>query len=136
MRRFFGDRERMIDDLLRGWSPSSRAEEPAEWAPALDVRETNTDVIVDVEAPGLGPKDLDISIEDGTLTIRGERKTESEETHGKFRSCERDYGTFCRVVQMPAGVEVEKASATYDNGIVSISLPKTEKSRAKKITVG
>ena len=135
VRRFFGDMERMMDDFLRGWVPTREPEETTAWAPALDVRETDAEIVIEVEAPGLRPGELDISVEDSTLTIRGERKTEREEKRGELRLSEREYGAFCRTVELPVGVQSEKASAKHENGVVTITLPKTEKSKAKKIAV-
>jgi HSP20 family protein len=135
VRRFFGDMERMMDEVLHGWSPKSGPEETTSWAPALDVRETDTDLIVEVEAAGLKPGELDISVENSTLTIRGERKAERVEEKGELRLSEREYGTFCRSVELPVGVQGDKASAKHADGVVTITLPKTEKSKAKKIKV-
>ena len=135
VRRFFGDMERMMDEFLRGWVPTRKPEETTMWAPALDVRETESDLIIEVEAPGLKPGELDISVEDGSLTIRGERKLEREEEKGELRLSEREYGSFCRTVELPVGVQGDKATARDENGVVTITLPKTEKSKAKKIQV-
>ena len=135
IRRFFGDMERMMDEFLRGWVPTREPEETTMWAPALDVRETDTDLIIEVEAPGLKPGELDISVEDGSLTIRGERKVERKEEKGELRLAEREYGAFCRTVDLPVGVQSDKASATHENGVVTITLPKTERSKAKRIAV-
>lgn len=135
IRRFFGDMERMMDEFLGGWGPARESEGTVMWAPALDVRETDTELIIEIEAPGLKPGELDISVENSSLTIRGERKVEREENKGELRLSEREYGAFCRTVELPAGVQSEKASAKHENGIVTISLPKTEKSKAKRIKV-
>jgi len=135
IRRFFGDMERMMDEFLRGWAPTHGGEETTMWAPTLDVRETDTDLVIEVEAPGLKPGELDISVEDSTLTIRGERKAEHVEEKGELRLSEREYGSFCRSVELPVGVQSEKASARHADGVVTITLPKTEKSKAKRIKV-
>ena len=135
VRRFFGDMERMMDEFLHGWTPTRRPEETTSWAPALDVRETDSELIIEVEAAGLKPGELDISVENSTLTIRGERKAERVEEKGELRLSEREYGAFCRSVELPVGVQGEKASARHADGVVTITLPKTEKSKAKKIKV-
>ena len=135
IRRFFGDMEGMMDEFLRGWVPTRKPEETTTWALALDVRETESDLIIEVEAPGLKPGELDISVEDGSLTIRGERKLEREDVKGELRLSEREYGSFCRTVELPVGVQGDKATARDENGVVTITLPKTEKSKAKKIKV-
>ncbi|MHC5055953.1 MAG: Hsp20/alpha crystallin family protein [Planctomycetota bacterium] len=132
--RFRNEMDRMFENYLGGWLPATLSGE-GPWGPALDVRETENEVIVDVEIPGLEPADLDVSVTDGRLTVKGEKKLESEETRGDYRLAERSYGSFSRSVSLPAPVEVEKAEAVHKQGVLTITLPKTEKSKAKKIEV-
>lgn len=111
--------------LLREWR----------WSPAVDVIETNDTVTVKAELPGLEPKDVDISVSNDTLTIKGEKKEEKEEKGKTFYRAERSYGSFCRTVNLPTSVEAENAKADYKNGILEITLPKSEKVKAKKIPI-
>jgi HSP20 family protein len=131
--RFRRDMERAFEDFVSGaWLPES-------WGgaalPALDMRETESDVIVDVEAPGFKPEEVDISVTDQTLTMRGEKKSETEEKKGDYHVSERSYGSFSRTVKLPAAVDADQATAQHKDGVVTITLPKTEKSKPKKIEV-
>jgi HSP20 family protein len=133
--RFRREMERAFEDFFRGgWLPGFWTGEPA-WGPALDVRETDSDVIVDVEVPGLSPGDLDVSVTDGVLTVRGEKKSERDEKEGDYRVTERSHGSFSRTVTLPATVDPDGAKASHKDGVVTITLPKTEKSKAKRIEI-
>ena len=132
--RFRGEMDRMFEHFLGGWCPTTLSGEGL-WGPAIDVRETENEVIVDVEIPGLEPGDLDVSVTDGRLTVKGEKKLEREEKKGDFRLAERSYGSFSRTVDLPASVEAEKAEARHRQGVLTVTLPKTEKSKARKIDV-
>ena len=104
-------------------------------APPLDVSETEENVLVKVEVPGIEPKDIDISISGDTLTIKGEKKSEKEEKGKNYHFIERGYGSFSRSVGLPASVKFEQVKAEYKKGILEITLPKSEKSKIKKIPV-
>jgi len=134
IKRFRGEMDRMFENVLGGWLPTTLSGE-GPWGPAVDVRETENEVIVEMEIPGLGPEDLNVSVTDGTLTIKGEKKLEREEKRGDFRLAERSYGSFSRTVALPKQVKADKAEAVQRQGVLKITLPKTEKSRAKKIDV-
>ena len=103
--------------------------------PSVDVVETDDTVVVKAELPGMEPKDVDISVSGDKLTIKGERKAEKEEKGKTFYRMERCYGSFCRTVELPASVEADKAKADYKNGVLEITLPKTEQVKAKKIPI-
>jgi len=106
-----------------------------EWVPAVDVFERNGDLVVKAEIPGIDAKDLDVTVEDNVLRLRGERKHESEtEQEGYYRH-ERFHGTFERSIPLPAEVETEKIGATYTDGVLEIVLPKTAETAARRIEV-
>ncbi len=105
------------------------------WAPSVDVIETNDTVVVKAELPGMDPKDVDISVSGDTLTIKGEKKEEREEKGKTFYRMERCYGSFCRSIDLPTSVEADRAKADYKNGILEITLPKSEQVKAKKIPI-
>ena len=105
------------------------------WVPALDFAETPDTYVVHVELPGVDPKDVEISIEDGRLEIAGEKSAEqSEEKQGWFR-VERSHGSFRRALDLPGAVDTGKVKAEAKNGVLTITLPKHEESKAKKIAV-
>jgi HSP20 family protein len=133
--------ERMRRDMDRLWDSffegglRKRGEEVGEWFPALDVSETKNDIVVKTEVPGLDPKDIDISLSEGVLTIKGEKKQEKEEKEENYHLIERSYGTFTRTVRLPREVQSEKISASYKNGILRVTLPKSEEAKKKEIKI-
>ena len=104
------------------------------WTPALDLYQNNDNVVAVVELPGMRKEDIEISLHDGTLTIGGERKEETGEGDSATRT-ERFTGKFRRSVTLPARVDVNKVSATYKDGILTVSLPKAEEAKPKKVEV-
>ncbi|MGQ2932676.1 Hsp20/alpha crystallin family protein [Sphingopyxis sp.] len=119
------DVNRLFDDLFRGFGMPSfdgLGREPS-W-PSLEFGETDTEVRVVAELPGLDEKDVEITVEEGVLTLRGEKKSEVEDKDRGYT--ERSYGRFERRIGLPRGVERDKASATFQNGVLTITLPKSE----------
>ena len=103
--------------------------------PALDVYQTPNDIVVKAALPGLKPKDVDIDITGETLTIRGESKAEQEIKKEDYLYQERHYGALSRSVVLPSGLKPDKAEATMENGILTLTIPKAEEVRPKAITV-
>ena len=104
------------------------------WSPALDLYENGDDLVAVVELPGMRKEDIDISLHDGTLTVSGERKHES--TNGeKTQRSERYVGTFRRSISLPTRVDAGKVKATYEDGILKVTLPKAEEAKPKQIRV-
>ena len=104
------------------------------WSPAFDLYESGDHLVAVVELPGMRKEDMEISLHDGTLTISGERKHES--TNGEAaRRTERYVGTFRRSITLPTRVDAGKVSATYENGILKVTLPKAEEAKPKQIQV-
>ncbi len=103
------------------------------WAPRLDLYENADQVTVKVELAGMKKEDFDLSLEDDTLTISGQRKAETASGES-FRS-ERFFGAFSRAVTLPAAVQADKVKATYQDGILTVVLPKAEEAKPKKIEV-
>jgi HSP20 family protein len=105
--------------------------------PSLDVSETDKEIEVRVDLPGLERKDVDISIENDLLTIRGEKKFEASEDdkNKNYHVRERSYGAFYRVLQLPPGIDPSKVQATMAKGVLTITIPKPAQSVAKKIEV-
>jgi HSP20 family protein len=137
----FRDFERMRKEMDRLWDSffegglRKRTEGVAEWLPSLDIAETKNELVVKCEVPGMDPKDIDISLSDGMLTIKGEKKQEKEEKEADYHVIERSYGAFTRSVQLPKEVQHDKISASYKNGILKITLPKSEEAKKKEIKI-
>jgi HSP20 family protein len=105
------------------------------WAPALDISERKDAYLVTVELPGVEAEDLEITLEDGLLTIQGERQFTSESTEQQFHRVERRYGAFRRSITLPAQVQAEQIEASFDNGVLQIVVPKMEEATPKRIQV-
>ena len=137
----FGEFDRMRRDMDRLWDsflegvPGRRGEERGEWLPSLDVSETKNELVVKAEVPGMDHKDIDISLSNGVLTIKGEKKQEREEKEADYHLVERSYGSFVRSVQLPIEVQGDKINASYMDGIVRITLPKSEEAKKKEIKI-
>ena len=104
------------------------------WTPALDLYQTADDIVATVELPGMRKEDIEISLHDGTLTISGELKEEKAEGDKAART-ERFVGKFRRSVSLPTRVDMNKAAATYKDGLLSVTLPKAEDAKPKQIQV-
>lgn len=138
--RPFRELDRIRREMDRLWDSfferrPARVEEVSEWFPSLDVSETDTDYIVKVEVPGIDPKDINISLMNNLLTIKGEKKQEKEEKDENYHLIERSYGSFTRSIRLPSQVQSDKINATYKNGVLKITLPKTEEAKKKEIKI-
>jgi HSP20 family protein len=105
------------------------------FAPAVDVYEDEHNIALKIEVPGIDEKDIDVRIENRTLTVHGERKFEKDEKEENFRRVERQYGSFTRSFTLPATVDAEQVSANYDKGVLKISLAKKAEAKPKQIKI-
>lgn len=105
------------------------------WTPALDVYEEKENFVVKAELPGMKKEDIDVSLHAGSLSISGERKSEAKEENSEVCRTERYFGRFQRTVTLPAPVAADKVKAQYKDGILTITLPKTEEAKPKQIDV-
>ncbi len=105
------------------------------FAPAVDVYEDEHKVTLKIEVPGIDEKDIDVRVENNTLTVHGERKIEKEEKEENYRRVERQYGAFTRTFTLPTTVDTENVSANYDKGVLKIALPKKAEAKPKQIKV-
>ena len=105
------------------------------WTPSVDISETDNDIIVTAELPGVKKDDIKISLQDNVLTLRGEKKQEKEEKNENFHRVERTYGMFQRSFTLPAPVDANKIKARFKDGVLKITLPKTEEAKMKEIPI-
>ena len=127
--------DRFFDDFDRSFSGLSFGEKGA-WAPAVDIYEDDKAITLKVEAPGMDEKELDVSVEVGHLTIKGERKFENEEKEENFHRIERRYGSFQRTFALPSTVDAENISAKYEKGVLKVVAPKVERRKnARTISI-
>ena len=133
------DMERRFDEIFgRSMLPSIWRRLPAEqmaWAPNIDVFEKGDKLVVKAEIPGMKEDEIHVSVEGDMLTIRGEKKTESEVKEEDYYRCERSYGSFFRSVSLPSTVDASKVEADYEEGVLEVTLPKKPELKRKKVAV-
>lgn len=129
--------DRMLEDFGRGFPGFGSVSEtmPQALTPATDVIETDKEIQITAELPGLEDKDVKIDLSDNVLTIRGEKKAEKEEKDQNYRLIERSYGAFMRSIELPAGVDAGAIKATIANGVLKVTVPKPAPAQAKTIEV-
>ena len=123
-------------DFSNIFAPVTRNEgELGQWIPPVDVHSDDDKVVVHAELAGMKQKDVDLNVHDGVLTIKGERKHETETKENGYHRVERAYGTFHRSITLPAEVDATKAKAELKDGILTVTFPKAEESKARKIEI-
>ncbi|HEY7590749.1 MAG TPA: Hsp20/alpha crystallin family protein [Candidatus Limnocylindrales bacterium] len=124
--------DRLFEDSFvrpTGWTGSGEIALP------LDVSSTGDELVVQAALPGIRPEEVEITVEDGNLTIRGETRSEEEKGQGDYLVREIRRGTFTRAVSLPSGLEPDKASATFENGMLTLRIPKAEQVKPKQIRI-
>lgn len=126
------DMERLFE---RFFEPLGDAPALGAWEPKVDVSETKDAVTVKAEIPGVKPEDIQLSLQEGVLTLKGEKEDEKEEKDQQFHRVERSYGSFLRIVRLPAAVDAGKVNATFKNGVLTVTLPKTTEAKGTTIPI-
>ena len=137
-RREYSTLQDRVNRIFReSYSPevSNEALTTANFAPPVDVYEDEHNITLKIEVPGIDEKDIDVSIENNTLTVRGERTLEKEEKEENFQRVERQYGSFTRSFTLPNSVDLEQVSADYNKGVLKIRLAKKVEAKPKQIRV-
>ena len=127
---FDRDLDSMFSSLLGG-----RAGSQADWAPSLDLKETKDEIIVKADLPGLKKEDIHLSVENGVLSISGERSHEENKEEEGWKRIERSYGSFYRSVALPEGADDGKVKADYKDGVLKVTIGKSEAAKAKVIKI-
>jgi HSP20 family protein len=139
LRQMTSEFDRIFAEPFAGFrAPSLRSQAAvgaAQWFPQIDVFEKDNRLITRIDLPGMKKDDVKVEIADGQLAISGERKIEAEEKKESFYRCEREYGSFYRAVPLPEGVKVEDVKATFDAGVLEVSIPLAVKQEAKPHTI-
>ena len=127
--------DRLFDDVFTGRGGGSSG---GSWRPAVDVQENANELRFDVEIPGIRPEDLELNVENGVLSIRGEKSEERKEDdkEGRYHILERSYGSFFRSFQLPQGVDESQINADVDQGVLHIRIPKTALPQPRRIQIG
>lgn len=126
---------RAVDRLMENSLGDQSDWAKAEWALALDVIEHDNEFLVKASLPGVKPEDLEITFDKGVLTLRGELRDESEKEQGQYHMRERRYGTFIRSVSLPTTVKADDINANYQDGVLTLHLPKAEEVKPKRIAI-
>lgn len=125
--------DRLFDDAFGGRGGPS-------WAPAVDVSEDNNEITLDIELPGIDPEQVEVSIDNGTLTVRGEKRESRKEKNdagegGYYHVIERNYGSFVRTFQLPQGIDENQVNAEFNNGVLEIRIPKAALPQPKRVEI-
>ena len=137
----FSDFDRMRREMERVWDTflegdvRKESKKDSVWLPSVDVSETKNDVVVKAELPGMDPKDIEVTLSDGHLMIKGQKKHEKEEKDEDYHFVERSYGSFVRAVHLPKEVKHDKISASYKNGVLKVVLPKSEEAKTNEVKI-
>ena len=136
---FHREMNRLFDEFYRAFDLAPFGGLGEGWdvySPRVDVTETDKEIVVSAELPGLDSKDIDISLSQDVLTISGQKRQEKEEKGKNYYRAERSYGSFRRSIPLPSEVEADKVDAAFERGVLTVTLPKSAEARAaKKITV-
>ena len=130
-------REKM-NRLFEDYSPARTEEKnivAGSWAPSVDIYEAENELVLTAELPGIKEEDIEIKLEDNTLTIKGDRNFEKETKEENYHRIERSYGSFFRSFTLPAYIDQEKIEAEHENGILKISMPKKHEAKSRKVRV-
>lgn len=127
--------DHLFEDTLTRLRGEVGAFEGATWTPAVDIVETENEIVLKADLPGIDPKDVEINVENDTLSLRGERNYEKDVKEKGYRRVERAYGSFVRSFTLPGTVDSEKIEAEYKNGVLEIKLPKRAEAKPKQIKV-
>ena len=109
---------------------------PRRWAPAVDLIEREDSLVLKADLPGLSEDDVQVEVRDGVLTISGERKAEHEDKQNGYYRVERSFGRFSRSLQLPEGVDADKIGASFENGVLQVTIPKPEQRQPRRIEIG
>lgn len=137
----FRDLVSIQDELNRLFGRTFTGVEPTRptaagaWMPSMDVYETEDKIVATIELPGIDPKDVEVAVEDSTLTISGSREFSSEIQEENVHRIERRYGSFSRAITLPQTADTEKVEAAFDKGVLTVEVPKVEKAKPKKIQI-
>jgi HSP20 family protein len=126
---------REVDRLFDAFFGSERPTGARRWIPPMDLVEADDHFVLKADLPGLDEGDVSIEVQDGTLTISGERKAEQESREGGWYRVERSYGSFSRSLTLPDGVDAESISAQFDRGVLEVRIPKPEERKPRRVQI-
>jgi HSP20 family protein len=126
---------RMFEDVFSGRAEEGKELTTSTWAPSVDIFETEKELVLTAEIPGIDEKDVEIKIEDNTLSLKGERKFEKETKEENYHRIERSYGSFYRAFTLPNSIDPDRIQATHENGVLKITMPKRDELQPRKVKI-
>jgi len=135
LNRLHGDIDRLLDTRPRKYGDGNGRVATSHWVPAVDIREDETRFVIHVDVPGVDPKDIEVHMEDGVLSVKGQRSRESKEEREGYKRMERVRGEFLRRFSLPDTADADAISATCRQGVLEIVIPKQEKLQPKRSEV-
>jgi HSP20 family protein len=132
-----GNLKREMDRLFDQIAEVKRSNFPAsgDWVPSMDISETKESLVTRIEVPGMDQNDIQISLQENLLTIKGEKRQEKEEKDERFHRVERSHGMFARSARLPVAVDASRVTATFKNGLLTVTLPKTSAAKGTTIPI-
>src|SRR6185503_9621383 len=124
---------RTFEDAIARMLNEPRGTRP--WSPSVDIHETENELVLKADLPDVKLEDIEVRVENQTLSLKGERKFEKDESKGGYHRIERNYGTFVRSFTVPSSVDAEKVAADYKNGVLTVKLPKKEAAKPRQVKV-
>jgi HSP20 family protein len=125
---------RLFEDSIAGRGEESGLLQRT-WIPSVDIYESDKELVLTAEVPGIEEKDIEVKVEDSTLTIKGERKMEKETKEENYHRIERSYGSFFRSFSLPNYVDLDKIKAEHQNGVLKITMPKKDESKSRSVRI-
>ena len=125
----------LFNQLHRELNPSSASNRAEHWAPAVDIRETDSAYVIHADIPGVKPDDIEVKVDKGVLTISGKRESLREEKDKTWHRVERNYGKFMRSFSLPETINEDAVDARYNDGVLEVEIPKAENRQPRKINV-
>ena len=127
--------DRMFEDSLSRFRMPEEATMPTFWSPSVDIYETDENIVLKAELPGVDKKEVSVEVKDSTLILKGERKREKEVKEENYHRVERSFGTFMRSFSLPVSVKQDQVKAKFRDGVLEVTLPKAEEAKPKQVKV-
>lgn len=134
--RELGSLQSEVDRIFDGFLGANGGLGGRRWTPAMDLSETDEELVLRADLPGLSEEDVTVEVEDGVLTVSGERSVSNEERSGGYHRVERRHGSFSRSLTLPSGVEADQVSAAINRGVLEVRIPKPEGRKPHRVAIG